>query len=259
MVESSYSTLFERYSRSTDGKSILGARLSDLIKKRISSKSRRIRVLDVGAGDGQITEKLAHSEFDIVAIEPNVDLFRQLNCRLKDKIECYNLSLEEFRGDSKFDVVVLSYVLDGIDQKEIGLFLEKIKSCLNEQGTVLVCTYVPGCGWDALANEVSVLTGARRKGGLCRVVNRISEFGHYLIEWDSFETNIWGNDVRDLIENLEFYFRKSNVDVEFIEDHLSRVIEKLVVHENDRAILKVREAIYELDTSVKPLVENPNL
>jgi tRNA1Val (adenine37-N6)-methyltransferase len=124
------------------------------------------RILDIGTGTGLIALMLAQrSEALIVAIEPDHDSFLQ-SCEnvdrstWKERIRVVETSLQEFRSDTKFDLIVTNppYFSDSLknpDQRKSSarhndtLNSEDILSCLSElleeEGHVqLILPYVEG-------------------------------------------------------------------------------------------------------------------
>lgn len=127
------------------------------------------RVLEVGAGVGQVTLELArHTEF-VVALEPSPTLFAELVERTKDipNISAYNATLEEFRiscesqqssaAVARFDAVVYINVLEHIEDDVAEI--HRARTFLSDVGKVLIV--VPA--HQGLYAKVDRLTGHFRR------------------------------------------------------------------------------------------------
>jgi len=92
------------------------------------------RVIELGCGDGEFINAL-RGEYDNLERIVAVDLYREPK-NLRPDIEFIKQDLENINIDGKFDLVILSQVLEHI-KNPIGL-LEKIKTLLSEHGKILI-------------------------------------------------------------------------------------------------------------------------
>jgi len=72
-------------------------------------------VLEIGCGDGRLTEWLARQAAHVVAIDPNQEKIEsargQLPADLKEKVEYRAVGMEEFRPERRFDLALVSWSL----------------------------------------------------------------------------------------------------------------------------------------------------
>jgi 2-polyprenyl-3-methyl-5-hydroxy-6-metoxy-1,4-benzoquinol methylase len=74
-------------------------------------------VLEIGAGDGRLTQRYAHRASRVTAVEPFEASVARANESLREKdvtVQFHNAAFEDFAADSDpdvFDVVLLSWAL----------------------------------------------------------------------------------------------------------------------------------------------------
>ena len=95
-----------------------------------------MKVLDIGAGSGMFLDALNHEGFDIdyIAIEP--DLFQSSILLKKNKVQKVFSKIENLDKGLKFDLILLSHVLEHVRQPNI--FIKKIISMLHPSGVLYV-------------------------------------------------------------------------------------------------------------------------
>lgn len=97
-------------------------------------------VLDIGAGSGRWVHELAPRVKRVVAIEPT-KAFNNLkkNTECFSNVECQKKSFEEYTGDEKFDVVIISGVLTYIiDDEKCNEFLGRAFNVVAPKGVLIV-------------------------------------------------------------------------------------------------------------------------
>jgi 2-polyprenyl-3-methyl-5-hydroxy-6-metoxy-1,4-benzoquinol methylase len=91
-------------------------------------------ILDIGAGSGTLMKGLGSLGADVYGIEPC-----ERHCEIAEKVygsNVYNISLEDFHTDAKFDFITISNTLEHFyDPNEV---LEKMKSMLAPGGSILI-------------------------------------------------------------------------------------------------------------------------
>ncbi len=94
-------------------------------------------VLDVGCGDGLLCEKLAAKCSKVVGIEPDFHAFSASRERLSGvgNAEILNLTLDEFEGSDRFDLITFVASIHHTDMEES---LIKAKSLLKKNGKIVV-------------------------------------------------------------------------------------------------------------------------
>jgi 16S rRNA A1518/A1519 N6-dimethyltransferase RsmA/KsgA/DIM1 with predicted DNA glycosylase/AP lyase activity len=69
------------------------------------------RVLEIGCGDGRLTEHYAHAARSIIAIDPDADAIDELKRKLP-RVESYSLGVEDLvLPPSSVDVVLFAWSL----------------------------------------------------------------------------------------------------------------------------------------------------
>lgn len=138
--------------------------LVSVAAKYLGTTGRSKRALDIGSGYGFFSKAAIEAGFDVVAVNPGRwenEIYRQLVRR--DPIE---RPFEETEFDSKFDLIILSQVLEHI--LEPSLVLEKVARIMNERGVVAIA--VPNFNW------ILVRLLRERENGLLWVPEHLNYF-----------------------------------------------------------------------------------
>lgn len=100
---------------------------------------RKLTLLDVGAGDGRIAERLRHLFKEVVTTEVSTQMARRLRQR---GFTCYHTGdLSTLPQDAKFDVINFFNVLDRCD-KPLTI-LRQLKRLLTPSGRVILAVPLP--------------------------------------------------------------------------------------------------------------------
>lgn len=91
--------------------------------------------LDVGAGNGFLTEKIAPFFKKVYCVEPNYKSFQLLTKKFKN---IYNTTIEDFKCNIKFDFILCSHVLYYIKREFWISIIKKLFNLLNENGIIVV-------------------------------------------------------------------------------------------------------------------------
>jgi len=105
------------------------------------NRRKEMAILDVGAGKGRITKRLASYAQKVVAVEPFEPFFRTLirTCRMPN-VECFHGTLSQYRKSKpgKFDLIFISGVITYIDDAELDQFCLDIRELSNRHGLILL-------------------------------------------------------------------------------------------------------------------------
>jgi 2-polyprenyl-3-methyl-5-hydroxy-6-metoxy-1,4-benzoquinol methylase len=111
------------------------------------------QLLEIGLGDGVFLSR-AHQKFKCSGIDPSLGYDYVKNYLRKLDIVIYDLSLEEFKSNKKFDILCCFLVLEHI--KEPYQFVQNMKKLLNEDGVIII--EVPDVDTYSSSNSDSLLT-----------------------------------------------------------------------------------------------------
>jgi 2-polyprenyl-3-methyl-5-hydroxy-6-metoxy-1,4-benzoquinol methylase len=105
------------------------------LKSKISIVDK-MNVLDIGAGPGMFLDALNHEGFNInyFAVEP--DLVQQNTLLKKDKVSKVFSKLDHINSNMKFDLIILSHVLEHVSQP--NKFIKQITSMLEPNGFIYI-------------------------------------------------------------------------------------------------------------------------
>ncbi len=132
----------ETYDRSISGDwihdrydQVLGF-MGDTVKEIVDNK--RIRLLDIGAGTGNLISKLQDINIEINTIEPSIGMREKLlqKCPNVNIIDGELPELPIF--EEKFDCIVSSYVIHHVDHQKSGLMIDRICKNLKPDGLALL-------------------------------------------------------------------------------------------------------------------------
>lgn len=93
------------------------------------------KVLDVGAGTGQVAGYLKESGFDVTCLDPSPEMVRR--CREKG-LKTFQTTLQAFETDEKFGMVIAILSLIHIPKHEFGRQIDKIFRCLEPEGLFIL-------------------------------------------------------------------------------------------------------------------------
>ena len=144
MKENYYDLIAYRYDEISFKRKNYLSVVEDLVAKKIS-KLRPEYILDVGSGDGKRLSRIldkAKKNNSIVnlkgvtALEPSINMFNEI-IKQNLTIDSYNLSLENFKTDQNYDLILCLWNVIG-HVESIEDFLIKISSLLSPKGMVII-------------------------------------------------------------------------------------------------------------------------
>lgn len=124
------------------------------IVKTIYSIVDNSEILEIGAATGNLTKILLKHFDNVTAIEPSKTGFIELNKINSKKLSLFNSTIEEFTSVKKFKSVILSHVLEHLDDRVDKLRI--IYNNLLEEGGKLIVV-VPNA--NALSRQIAVAMG----------------------------------------------------------------------------------------------------
>jgi len=240
---STYTELFNRYTRYHTGRQSIGNGLIDLLK---NNETKSIAV-DIGAGNGDITCYLADLFYRVDAIERREDLANSISNKKKDNINVIVSDIFDYSIDTKYDLVLMSYLLDSFDDLiSINQLMSIVKKLITSDGIILGVTYLPDCAWNEFSAIVCSELSIRQKGGITNVSELLTAANCQCHILKTIESYIWGNSIDDLFLNLSFFY-KSNINGYINnKDRFVALLEKNICTSNGLFELNVKEAIFDI-------------
>ncbi|MFT4311860.1 MAG: methyltransferase domain-containing protein [Candidatus Woesearchaeota archaeon] len=128
-----YGILFDLFRRSTNEEELI----IDKILEKIKLKKHRNSLLDIGASDGNLIQKIMKFFNNTYAIEKRDDSTLFLDSLGIDVLE--NI-WEDYKGRKKFDFILASHVFYYFPTSDWKMHLLKMMKLLNKEGILIVIT-----------------------------------------------------------------------------------------------------------------------
>lgn len=110
-------------------------------------------VLELGYGEGIVTEDLVRSGKRLTQLEGSAMLVEKVRERYGDRVDCVHTLFEEFEPSHPFDAIIASHVLEHVDDP--AALLKRMRSWITPEGRLLVI--VPNC--ESIHRRLAVLMG----------------------------------------------------------------------------------------------------
>lgn len=122
--------------------------------RRVAEHLVGTQVLEIGAAEGYVTRVLADGEHDVVVVEPAHDYADMIEALNLPRVEVVRKLAEEFETDRRFDSIVVSHVLEHVEDP--GAMLAAARELLTPTGRII--GVVPNAG--SLHRRMGVLMGS---------------------------------------------------------------------------------------------------
>ena len=109
--------------------------IEKILKKEINNRSKKIKILDIGCGSGEISRFF--NNLDYIGIDVNPDYIEFARKIYKKNFEVMNAQKLRFKK-RYFDYVVIIGVLHHIDDKNCNLILNEIKRVIKDTGKIII-------------------------------------------------------------------------------------------------------------------------
>lgn len=127
-------------------------------------------VLEIGCGEGRMTEALSKIFDRVVVVEPSTSFLSKTVTRVSG-VKSHNCFFEDFQVKERFDCVIATGVLEHV--LDVGRFLSGVKKCMRNDSLFVVT--VPNAG--SLHRRIG------QKMGIIRSLDELGELdkkvGHY--------------------------------------------------------------------------------
>ena len=109
--------------------------IEKILKKEINNRSKKIKILDIGCGSGEISRFF--NNLDYIGIDVNPDYIEFARKIYKKNFEVMNAQKLRFKK-RYFDYVVIIGVLHHIDDKNCNLILNEITRVVKNNGKIII-------------------------------------------------------------------------------------------------------------------------
>ena len=109
--------------------------IEKILNKEINNRSKKIKILDIGCGSGEISRFF--NNLDYIGIDVNPDYIEFARKIYKKNFEVMNAQKLRFKK-RYFDYVVIIGVLHHIDDKNCNLILNEIKRVIKDTGKIII-------------------------------------------------------------------------------------------------------------------------
>lgn len=234
-----YADLFQRYTQNTDGKHKIAESVL-----RSQPLTARQRFLDLGAGDGILTRLLAAHFEETVAVERNAKFLSAL-----DHIErCSTVhgTIENVEERGRYDLILLSYSLTGIEAARLPETLHRMHSWLTPRGRLVACTFDDSCDWARFAYSVSDMMQSPLRGGSAHYESLVRDAHMDCCQVSQVETKIWDDDLPRLTDLMGFFFMNAREKYTRSIQQVQEMLKQHAKHSSNHTYIRVLENIYSL-------------
>ena len=109
--------------------------IEKILKKEINDRSKKIKILDIGCGSGEISRFF--NNLDYIGIDVNPDYIEFARKIYKKNFEVMNAQKLRFKK-RYFDYVVIIGVLHHMDDKNCNLILNEITRVIKDNGKIII-------------------------------------------------------------------------------------------------------------------------
>ena len=109
--------------------------IEKILKKEINDRSKKIKILDIGCGSGEISRFF--NNLDYIGIDVNPDYIEFARRIYKKNFELMNAQKLRFKK-RYFDYVVIIGVLHHMDDKNCNLILNEITRVIKDNGKIII-------------------------------------------------------------------------------------------------------------------------
>jgi 2-polyprenyl-3-methyl-5-hydroxy-6-metoxy-1,4-benzoquinol methylase len=119
------------------------AEVNDRIEKHQLKTMLHIKpswtVLDLGAGSGRYTTYFAKQCEEVCAVELSPEMFKLLKQETASfsNVHLHNTAVEQFTTPQTFDLIIVSGLLQYVQEKKVNVFIDKLESFCHK-GTILL-------------------------------------------------------------------------------------------------------------------------
>lgn len=174
-------------------------RVDFIVETILQSFSSKVRVLDIGCGNGVISRHLGNFGFDVTGIDVSQKTIeRARNLTDLPNVQFMTRSAEELvAAGEKYDIIICSEVLEHLDDP--GALLKVIYSSLTDQGKLIV-TVPNGKGPREMLVTKPILHLRKKNNWLWKMILRIKKtFGYQGTTVQSAADNL---------DHIQFFTRK---------------------------------------------------
>ncbi|HOO96844.1 MAG TPA: class I SAM-dependent methyltransferase [Caldisericia bacterium] len=151
--------------------------VSDKIKESADHNNKPVRVLDVGAGTGNLAQKLLPDDrIDYTPIEPSKEMRRVFKTKFP-KMKVHNAKLPNLKSFwSEFDVVVSTYVVHHVNYEDVPEMVGNLAKSIDDHGAVMLVDVM----FESESKKNECIDDLEKQGNTELTKEIKDEFFHYI-------------------------------------------------------------------------------
>ena len=225
---------FNVFSKQVD---LIAQTITSYLKDKGIESNRNFRFLDIGANDGELTDKVVDilrgfgKMPDVTALEPDKETYRKLKHKpynlVKSRLEDW-LAIE---NSTTFDLVLCSHILYHIPEEKWGEITDGLRRRLNNNGNLMVVLDSDDSSIYRFGNSLKLPTQIRDFGKLVFAQDYQRRLEEKNIPYDQRTINSLMEipSYEEMISILAFLYRTQQAEIEKNADKVKEFMNKFKI------------------------------